>query len=481
VKKLPALDRDRGISVDGLEGAVEGRTFAVVDPATGERVADVPNAGPADAMRALDRAVEAQARWASSAPLDRAAILARAADALVESGEAIARAITLESGKPSGEAHGEVRYAAGHLRWAAGAAERLCGTTLRAPGGDALYMTLREPVGPCLLITPWNFPAAMITRKVAPAIAAGCTMVLKPAEQTPLTALAIEQVLADSGLPDGVLNVVTTADPAAVCAPLMTDDRLRKLSFTGSTAVGRSLLAQAADLVMRVSMELGGNAPFVVFDDADLDVALSGALTAKFRNAGQACTAANRFYVQERIVEEFARRLTDATRGLRAGPGGDVGPLIDERQRRRVAALVVDAVDRGATVLTGGGALDGRGFFFAPTVLTAVAEDARVLHEEVFGPVAPICTFTDEEDLAPALRVGRHGLAAYVYTRDLARAMRVTSTVQAGLVGVNRALVSDPALPFGGVKASGLGREGGLAVVDEYLETKAVAVAMGHD
>ena len=388
--------------------------------------------------------------------------------------------MTLEMGKPLAESRAEVSYAAEFLRWFSEEAVRIDGRFATAPNGQGRLLTMRQPVGPCLLITPWNFPMAMGTRKIGPAIAAGCTMVVKPAQLTPLSMLALAGILQDAGLPPGVLNVVTSSSARTVVEPLVADPRLRKLSFTGSTEVGKALLANAAEQVLQVSMELGGNAPFLVFEDADLDAAVDGAVIAKMRNIGEACTAANRFHVAASVAEEFAARLAERLAAMPIGRGTDdgvqVGPLIDAPSRDKVAELVDDAVARGAEVLTGGKALDGPGHFFPATVLAGVSSDARVLHEEVFGPVAPIATFETEVEAIAAANATEYGLVAYLFTRDLERALRVTEALETGMVGLNQGIVSNPAAPFGGVKQSGIGREGGPEGIDEYLSTKYVAI-----
>ena len=393
--------------------------------------------------------------------------------------------MTLEMGKALAESRAEIAYAAEFMRWFSEEAVRVHGRYMLNTTGKGRILTMRQPVGVCVFVTPWNFPTAMGTRKIAPAIAAGCTMVVKPAQQTPLSMLALAKILEQAGLPGGVLNVITARHAGAVVEPLLRDERTRKLSFTGSTEVGRRLIEQSAQQVLRVSMELGGNAPFIVFEDADLDAAVAGAMTAKMRNVGEACTAANRFHVHESVAEEFARRLTERMRALRVGrgtdPDVDVGPLIDAAQREKVAALVDDAVRRGAELALGGGALSGPahpGYFFEPTVLTGVPDDARVLAEEIFGPVAPIATFSSEEQAVEAANRTEYGLVAYVYTRDLARALRVCEGIETGMVGLNQGIVSNPAAPFGGVKQSGFGREGGFEGIGEYLETKYVAVGL---
>jgi succinate-semialdehyde dehydrogenase/glutarate-semialdehyde dehydrogenase len=461
--------------------AESGATFAVEDPSTGRVLAQVADASPADGMQALEAAAKAQAGWAAVPPRERSDILRRAYDLLLERKEDLALLMTLEMGKPLSEARGEIVYAAEFFRWFSEEAVRIDGGFAVAPNGQGRLLVMREPVGPCLLITPWNFPMAMGTRKIGPAIAAGCTMVVKPAEQTLLSLLALAGIMQEAGLPDGVLNVVTTSDPAPVMEPMIRDGRARKLSFTGSTAVGRKLLEQCADQVMRTSMELGGNAPFVVFEDADLDVAVEGAMQAKMRNIGEACTAANRFYVHSSVAGEFARRLGERMAALPIGRGVEdgvvVGPLIDSDARDKVASLVDDAVRRGAEVVVGGASLDGEGYFYPPTVLTNVPEDAVMRHEEIFGPVAPIATFETEEEAIAAANDTEFGLVSYVFTRDLDRAFRVCERLETGMIGLNQGIVSNPAAPFGGVKASGLGREGGRLGIEEFLETKYVAIA----
>jgi succinate-semialdehyde dehydrogenase/glutarate-semialdehyde dehydrogenase len=461
--------------------AESGATFAVEDPSTGRVLAQVADASPADGMQALDAAAKAQAGWAAVPPRERSDILRRAYDLLLERKEDLALLMTLEMGKPLAEARGEIVYAAEFFRWFSEEAVRIDGGFQVAPNGQGRLLVMREPVGPCLLITPWNFPMAMGTRKIGPAVAAGCTMVVKPAEQTPLSLLALAGIMQEAGLPDGVLNVVTTSDPAPVMEPMIRDGRARKLSFTGSTTVGRKLLEQCADQVMRTSMELGGNAPFLVFEDADLDVAVEGAMQAKMRNIGEACTAANRFHVHSSLAAEFARRLGERMAALPIGRGVEdgvvVGPLIDSGARDKVASLVDDAVRRGAEVVVGGASLEGEGYFYPPTVLTNVPEDAEMRHQEIFGPVAPIATFETEEEAIAAANDTEFGLATYVFTRDLDRAFRVCERLETGMIGLNQGIVSNPAAPFGGVKHSGLGREGGRVGIDEFLETKYVAIA----
>jgi succinate-semialdehyde dehydrogenase / glutarate-semialdehyde dehydrogenase len=460
----------------------ENGTFAVEDPSTGEALTEVANASPDDARAALNAAVEAAPGWAEHPPRARGEILYRAYSKIIERADELALLMTLEMGKPLKEAQAEIIYGAEFLRWFSEEAVRIDGRFSRAPNGQGRLLTMRQPVGPCLLITPWNFPLAMGTRKVGPAIAAGCTMIVKPAQQTPLTMLALAEILEESGLPGGVLNLVTSTSASATMGSLIADQRLRKLSFTGSTEIGRTLMAQASDGLLRLSMELGGNAPFVVFEDADLDAAVTGAVIAKMRNVGEACTAANRFHVAEPVAGEFARRLADRLGSMKLGrgtePDVEVGPLIDGTQRNKVAELVDDAVGRGAHALTGGTAVDRPGYFYEATVLADVAEGSRLLKEEIFGPVAPIRAFTDEDEAIAAANNTEFGLVAYVYTRDLKRALRVVERLETGMVGLNQGLVSNPAAPFGGVKQSGFGREGGPEGIAEYLDTKYVAINM---
>ncbi|MFE2048350.1 NAD-dependent succinate-semialdehyde dehydrogenase [Streptomyces sp. NPDC059459] len=462
--------------------AADGATMPVDDPATGEILGRVADAGPEEARLAEDAAVRAQEGWAGTAPRARGEILRRAHEILLDRAEAFARLMTSEMGKPLAEARGEVAYAAEFLRWFSEEAVRVDGDHGVLPDGRHRMLLSRRPVGPCLLITPWNFPLAMGARKLGPALAAGCTTVLKPAPQTPLSSLALAAVLQEAGLPDGVLNVVTTSRAGEVCEPLLRGGRIRKLSFTGSTQVGRLLLAQCADTVVRASMELGGNAPFIVFDDADLDVAVDGAMIAKMRNMGEACTAANRFFVHRSVAEEFARRLARRMAALVVGPGTrdgvDVGPLIDAAGRAKVEELVADAVERGARVLVGGRTPEGPGWFYPPTVLTDVRPDSRLTGTEIFGPVAAILTFDDEDEVVRRANDTPWGLVGYVFTEGLARALRVSERLEAGMVGLNTGLVSNPAAPFGGVKQSGLGREGGKVGIEEFLEYRYVAIPM---
>jgi succinate-semialdehyde dehydrogenase / glutarate-semialdehyde dehydrogenase len=473
----------QALYVDGEWRSASGEgTLGVEDPATGELFAEVPDATPEDALAALAAADAAQADWRGSAPRERGEILRRAYEILSERADELALLMTLEMGKPVAESRAEIAYAAEFLRWFSEEAVRVHGRYMTNTTGSGRILTMRQPVGPCVFVTPWNFPTAMGARKIAPAIAAGCTMVVKPAQQTPLSMLALAKVLEQAGLPGGVLNVITARHSGAVVEPLLKDARTRKLSFTGSTEVGRTLIAQSAERVLRVSMELGGNAPFLVFEDADLDAAVEGALTAKLRNVGEACTAANRFHVHESLAGEFARRMAERMAGLRVGRGTEqgvqVGPLIDDRQRGVVRELVADALERGGELLLGGEALDGPGYFYAPTVIAGVPSSARALREEIFGPVAPIATFAEETEAVAAANATDYGLVAYVYTRDLRRALRVSEALEVGMVGLGQGMVSNPAAPFGGVKLSGFGREGGFEGIDEYLETKYVALAM---
>jgi succinate-semialdehyde dehydrogenase/glutarate-semialdehyde dehydrogenase len=478
------LDRvPKDLYIDGAwRAASGGGTLSVEDPATGEALCEVADAQVADALAALAAAAGKQAEWGSSAPRDRGEILRRAYEAIVAQTDELALLMTLEMGKSLAESRAEIAYAAEFFRWFSEEAVRIHGRYMVNTTGTGRILTMRQPVGPCVFVTPWNFPTAMGTRKLAPAIAAGCTVVVKPAQQTPLSMLALAKILEQAGLPGGVLNVITGRHSGELIEPLLKDSRTRKLSFTGSTEVGRSLIEQSAEQVLRVSMELGGNAPFLVFADADLDAAIEGAMLAKMRNVGEACTAANRFHVHESVADEFARRLSERMGALKLGrgteDGTDVGPLIDEAQREKVEELVGDAVERGARALTGSGRVDGPGYFYEPTVLADVPEDARLLREEIFGPVAPIATFSTEQQALAAANLTEYGLVAYVYTRDLARAFRVCEGIETGMVGLNQGVVSNAAAPFGGVKQSGFGREGGFEGISEYLETKYVAISV---
>jgi succinate-semialdehyde dehydrogenase/glutarate-semialdehyde dehydrogenase len=460
----------------------EGGTVAVEDPATGDTIAEVADATAEDALDALAAADEASASWRDSAPRDRSDILRRAYESIVARADELALLMTLEMGKPLAESKAEVTYGASFLRWYAEEAVRSNGRFTTHEAGTGRLLTMKQPVGPCVFITPWNFPLAMGTRKIGPAIAAACTMVVKPAKLTPLSMLMLAKILEEAGLPAGVLNIVTARSSGSVMQPVITDPRTRKLSFTGSTEVGRTLMAQAAEQILRVSMELGGNAPFVVFEDADLDDALNGAIVAKMRNIGEACTAANRFHVAQPVAAEFADRLAEKMGALKIGRGTEdgveVGPLIDEDQLAKVAELVEDAVSKGAHVLCGGERLEGPGHFYKPTVLVDVPDDARLLKEEIFGPVAPIKAFASEEEAVAAANDTEFGLVAYLYTADLKRALRVTERIETGMVGLNQGLVSNAGAPFGGVKHSGVGREGGPEGIEEYLEIKYVAMSV---
>ncbi|WP_174867495.1 NAD-dependent succinate-semialdehyde dehydrogenase [Nocardia arthritidis] len=467
--------------IGGPVAASGGGTFAVRNPANGEVLAEVADATPEDAVRALDAAVAVQAEWAATPARQRAEILRTVFEQITARAEEFALLMTLEMGKALPESRNEVRYGAEFFRWFSEEAARIHGRYLHAPSGTGRIMVHKQPVGPCLAITPWNFPLAMGTRKIGPALAAGCTMIVKPASETPLTMLLLAKLCHEAGLPDGVLSVITTSRSGAVTQPLLNDPRLRKLTFTGSTEVGKKLVAQAADGLLRMSMELGGNAPFVVFDDADVDAAVQGALLAKLRNGGEACTAANRFHVQHGVLEEFTTKLVDAMSSqVTLGPGIDpnttLGPLINEQQLDTVTDLVDDAVAAGARLRLGGKAPGGPGWFYPATVLSEVPPQARILREEVFGPVAPIVGFATEEEGLAAANDTEFGLVSYVYTRDLDRALRVAEGMESGMVGVNRGVISDPAAPFGGVKASGFGREGGTEGIEEYLSTKYIAL-----
>ncbi len=455
------------------EGA---RTFDVRDPATGDVLASIADATPQDGIRALDAAVAAQESWAATAPRERSEILRRAFDLVQEHKEDLALLMTLEMGKPLAEARGEVVYGGEFLRWFSEEAVRISGRYGTNPEGTAHMVVSQRPVGPSFFITPWNFPFAMATRKIAPALAAGCTVVIKPPALTPLTTIFFVSLLEKAGLPAGVVNVVQTSTSSKVSAPIIADPRLRKLSFTGSTEVGRKLIAQAAEGVLRVSMELGGNAPFVVFEDADLDKAVEGAMAAKFRNIGQACTAANRFIVHASIAEEFAARVSARVKEMKVGRGTEdgvtIGPLIDADAVAKAGELVSDALERGATVLAGGNAIDGRGTFFEPTVITEVAAGSDILREEIFGPVLAISTFETEEEGVRLANDTEYGLVSYVFTEDLARGHRMIDALETGMMGLNVGVVSNAAAPFGGVKQSGVGREGGFEGIHEYLSTK---------
>ncbi len=466
-----------GLFIGGEWRAAEGgKTLTVSDPATGEVVKTIANASPADGIAALDAANAAFPSWAATPARERGEILRRAFDLLQERKEDFALLMTVEMGKPLAEARGEVAYGGEFLRWFSEEAARVQGRYGPNPEGTGRMIVSQHPVGPCFLITPWNFPLAMATRKIAPALAAGCTVVIKPAELTPLTTLYFAKLLEDAGLPKGVVNVFTTSTSGAVSEPIIRDPRLRKLSFTGSTPVGVRLLEQAASGILRTSMELGGNAPFVVFDDADLDKAVEGALLAKFRNIGQACTAANRFIVHRSVADEFARRVTERVAAFKTGRGTEegvtIGPLIDDRAVAKAKQLVDDAVSRGATVRTGGKPIDGPGTFYEATVVSDVQPGSDILREEIFGPVLAIVPFDTEDDAVRIANDTEYGLVSYVFTESLARGQRMIERLETGMMGLNVGVVSNAAAPFGGWKSSGLGREGGAEGIHEYLQTK---------
>ena len=468
----------RGLYIGGQWEA--GGGIPVVDPSTGRTLAEVPDATVADAMRAVDAAEKAAEGWRATPARQRAEILRRWFELMTRHAEELAHLISLENGKALPDARGEVAYAAEFFRWYSEEASRIPGEHRHTPSGSHNILVDHEPIGISLLITPWNFPAAMATRKIGPALAAGCTVILKPASETPLTAYAMARLGEEAGVPAGVVNVMTTTNPGAVTSAMLADPRVRKLSFTGSTGVGRILLAEAAKSVVSCSMELGGNAPFIVFDDADLDAALDGAMVAKMRNAGEACTAANRFYVQSGIHDAFVAGLTERMAALKVGPGTDpgtqCGPMITKKAVEKIDRLVSEAVSRGARVHTGGAPLPGSGFYYPPTVLDNVPVDASMASEELFGPVAPVYRFETEDEAVRLANDTEYGLAAYIYSRDLKRAMRVGKRIETGMLGINRGLMSDPAAPFGGVKQSGLGREGGVTGILEFMEAKYYAV-----
>ncbi len=477
VPTLPAVPT--GLLVGGAwRAASTGATIAVDNPATGEVLAHVADASVDDALAAVDAAVAAQASLEDLSPGDRARLLRRVETEIRERSEELALLITLEMGKSLPEARAEVSYSADFFGWFADEAVRIRGDYRTAPSGVTRIVVTHRAVGPCLLITPWNFPLAMGARKIAPAIAAGCPSILKPAGQTPLSSLLLAEIIESAGAPAGAVNVLTSSRSGAVTTAMIDTGKLRKLSFTGSTAVGKILLEQCARQVMRTSMELDGNAPFVVFADADLDAAVDGAITAKMRNIGQACTAANRFIVAEEVAGEFTRRLAERVAAMQVGPGwagADLGPLVDDAAVEKYQSLLADAVDRGATVVTGGSEREGR--FVRPTVLSGVAADSDVLREEIFGPLAPVITFGTEDEAVDLANATEYGLVAYVYTKDLDRALTMVERIQSGMVGVNVGVVSNAAAPFGGVKESGLGREGGAEGLAEYLDTTYAAIA----
>ena len=462
-------------------GASDGAEIEVLDPATAEPVASVPSGSAADAAAAVDAAAAAAGDWAATPPRARGEILRRAFELMTERSDELAALIVSEMGKTFAESKGEIAYAAEFYRWFSEEAVRNDGALTVAPGGDKRIMSIGQPIGVSLLITPWNFPAAMATRKIGPALAAGCTVILKPASDTPLTALAIAALMEEAGVPGGVVNVLPSKRSSEVVPAILGDPRVRKLSFTGSTEVGRTLLAQAADRIVSTSMELGGNAPFLVFDDADIDAAVEGAMVAKMRNGGQSCIAANRFYVHAAVADAFSQAFSRAMKAVRVGPGMepdvDLGPLINRGAQEDMVESVQMASDAGSSVLTGGVVPDRPGFFFEPTVVGGIAPDAPVLGREIFGPIAPVVTFESEDEAIALANDTIHGLAAYLYSADLSRALRVAEALESGMVGVNRGLISDPAAPFGGVKQSGVGREGGHEGMKEFLETKYIAAS----
>ncbi len=477
---ITGIDTPTGLLIGGQWSAGRAGTLPVINPATEEPITEVADASPEDALDAVGAAAEALPKWAARPPRERGECLRRAFELMTQRSEQLARLMVLENGKALRDARGEILYAAEFFRWYSEEAVRLDGHLSVAPSGANRIMVQRQPVGVSFLITPWNFPAAMATRKIGPALAAGCTVVLKPAKETPLTALAVAGILAEAGVPDGVVNVLPTRKPGPLTEAVLADPRVRKLSFTGSTEVGRMLLKQAADYVLNCSMELGGNAPFLVFDDADVDAAVDGAFLAKMRNGGEACTAANRFYVHEKVATEFSAKLSARLAALSVGPGlddgVDLGPLVNADTRTKVADLVESATSAGAKVLTGGHAPDRVGYYYEPTVLDSVPAGAGILNEEIFGPVAPIVRFTDPDEAVALANDTEYGLVSYLYSGDLRRALRVAEALEAGMVGINRGVVSDPAAPFGGVKQSGLGREGAHEGLLEYTETKYIAV-----
>jgi succinate-semialdehyde dehydrogenase / glutarate-semialdehyde dehydrogenase len=472
----------KGIYVNGQwRDSSDKSVIDVIDPATGKVLAQVANATAADGQDAMTAADEAQAAWAKTSPRFRADILRKAFDKVTEMADDFAILMSLEMGKPVAEAKGEVAYGAEFLRWFSEETTHQAGRFATAPDGKMRIMVQKRPVGPSLFITPWNFPLAMATRKIAPAIAAGCTMIIKPAALTPMTTLLFAKVLEEAGLPKGVLNVIQTQQAGAVTGPLIKDARLRKLSFTGSTGIGRRLIADSADQVLRVSMELGGNAPIIIFEDADMEKALTGTMLAKLRNMGEACTAANRVLVHESIAEEFSTKLAAKMAALKVArgveDGANIGPMIDEKSRTSIHELVQDAVDKGAKVLTGGSIPAGEGYFYPPTVLTSIPKNARILQEEIFGPVAPIVTFKNEAEAIALANDTEFGLVAYAFTKDLNRGLRLAESLEVGMFGLNTGIVSNAAAPFGGVKSSGLGREGGKEGIEEYLSTVYIGIA----
>ncbi len=480
VQDLTGIDVPTRLLIGGeWTGGRGGGTLAVIDPSTEDALTEVADGTVEDALEAVTAAENALAGWAATPPRARAEVLRKTFELMTANAEPLARLMSAENGKSLRDARAEATYSAEFFRWYAEEAVRMEGAFMNAPSGANRILVMRQPVGVSVLVTPWNFPAAMATRKIGPALAAGCSVVLKPASETPLTALYIAALLAEAGVPDGVVNVLTSTKSGAVVSAMLNDPRVRKLSFTGSTEVGRILLREAADTIVNCSMELGGNAPFIIFEDADIPAAVEGALLAKMRNGGEACTAANRFYVHEAVADEFSRVFSARLEGLHVGPGldeaTDVGPLVNEPTRSKVAELVTGAADGGSKVVTGGRAPDRRGYYYEPTVLDQVPADAAVLRTEIFGPVAPIVRFSAEEDAIRWANDTEFGLVSYVYTGDLARGLRVSEALEAGMVGLNRGLVSDPAAPFGGVKQSGIGREGAHEGLLEFTETKYIA------
>lgn len=474
------IDRvPKGVLING-NWIETGKTLDVIDPSTGEPLCQIADGGEAEGLAALDAACDAAADWAATAPRDRGEILRSVYEYMTKNVDDLALLMTLEMGKPIGESKSEILYAADFFRWFSEEAVRISGRYSTMTNGVGRILTMKQPVGPCVFVTPWNFPAAMATRKVGPALAAGCTIVMKPAKETPLSAFMLAQALADAGLPDGVLNIVCGSSASKIVGPLLQDPRTRKLSFTGSTEVGRELIKQSADKVLKVSMELGGNAPFIVHEDADLDAAVEGAILAKMRNNGEACTAANRFHAHESIAQEFSEKLAARLGAMKVGRGTEadveVGPLINANQRDIVEGLVEDAVSKGGKLLTGGSRPDGPGYYFPPTVVSEITPDAAILTDEVFGPVAPVKSFSTEEEAIASANATEFGLAAYVYTKDLGRAFRTIEALETGMVGLNRGVISNPAAPFGGIKQSGFGREGGFEGIEEYLDLKYVGM-----
>jgi succinate-semialdehyde dehydrogenase / glutarate-semialdehyde dehydrogenase len=477
---ITGMNAPTDLLIGGQWSAGRAGVLPVIDPATEDPIAEVASATAEDALEAVDAAYQALPGWAATPPRVRGECLRRAYELMVADAEALARLMVMENGKALRDARAEVTYAAEFFRWFAEEAVRIDGMVTRSPSGANRILVQHQPVGVSVLVTPWNFPAAMATRKIGPALAAGCTVVLKPAKETPLSALAVAAILAEAGVPDGVVNVLPTSSPGSVVSAMMADPRVRKLSFTGSTEVGRMLLRTAADTVTNCSMELGGNAPFLVFADADVDAAVEGAMIAKMRNGGEACTAANRFYVHDAVAGEFTAKFAARLAALNVGPGledgTDLGPLVNSDTRSKVATLVEGAAKDGGRLVTGGSAPDRRGYFYAPTVLDDVPPTAAILSEEIFGPVAPIVRFTDTDEAIRLANSTEYGLVSYLYTADLRRALQVAEALEAGMVGINRGVVSDPAAPFGGVKQSGLGREGGHEGLLEFTEAKYIAV-----